>query len=315
MVSIIIPFVKEWPQVAFTIRSVAETLKGTQFKILAIDNLQKNMGEDRATKNIKAMANKHHWLEYHRKNEKLSHWQCKNYGIKNSSGEILLFIDAHCIAPRDLPLAIEYYQKNWEELNGSMHLPLTYHILENKRLIYKAVFDVPRGDHAYTFHTYSPNENRGEAVFEVPTMSTCGMMIHRSIIEKVGRWPSELGIYGGGEHFLNYTLAVMGYKKWIYKSSSALYHHGDKRGYSWNHHDYQRNRAIATYMFGGSRLLNLWMKSTAKLRPNEKNAMLMNIIDTCCDHRTLIKSKQVKTVEEFAHEWKGSYLAKGDWGV
>lgn len=274
------------------------------------------MGEDRGTQNVKAMAEKHPWLRYFRKNERLSHWQCKNFAMKEAKGEIFLFIDAHCIVPHDLYEALLYYQANWHILNGSMHLPLTYHILESKRLIYKAVFDLPRGDYAYTFHTYIPEEsNTTSPVFEVPAMSTCGMMIHKNIMEDIGGWPEELGIYSGGEHFLNYVLAITGYKKWIYKSTSALYHHGDKRGYNWNHHDQQRNRAIATYMIGGAKLLNLWMEKIAKLRPNEKNNMIRNIIDTCCDQRTLIESKQVMTVEEFAFQWKRSVYSKGDWSI
>lgn len=315
MISVIIPFIREWAQVVFTIRSVAEALKEIDFEILAIDNLQERGAQDRGTPNVEGMAKKNSWLRYIRKSDVLSHWQCKNLGMREAKGEIFLFVDAHCIAPyKDLAEACTHYEKNWEWMNGSLHMPLTYHILESKQLIYKAVFDIPKGDYAYTFHTLDHDDFDGEDILEVPAMSTCGMMIHKSLMSTMGYWPTELGIYGGGEHFLNYTMAVMGMKKYIYRTDACLYHHGDKRGYSWNHHDYQRNRAIATYMFGGESLLKLWMQSCAKLTHREKVNMTKNLIDSCSKQRSNIKKAQTVDIEDFAHKWKGSSLARGDWG-
>jgi glycosyltransferase involved in cell wall biosynthesis len=315
MITVVIPYIREWPQVVFTIRSVAEALKEIDFEIIAVDNLQKKAEADRGTANVSGMANKHGWLRYFHENGRLSHWQCKNLAMREAKGDIFLFVDAHCIAPyNDLAGACKYYEKNWEELNGSLHMPLTYHILEAKQLIYKAVFDLPRSDYAYTFHTLDHKEFLGKRVLEVPTMSTCGMMIHKTFMERIGFWPTELGIYGGGEHFLNYTMAVMGFKKYIYRTDSCLYHHGDKRGYSWNHHDYQRNRAIATYMFGGEKILLEWLNKSAKLRPREKDFMFADLLKKCIDQREKIRNAQTMTVEEFAASWKGSSLSKGDWG-
>lgn len=318
MISIILPFIKEWPQVVFTIRSIAEGLKGFPFEVIAIDNLQKSQGQDRGTPNVKAMAEKHEWLKYYRKQDLLSHWQCKNFGMSKAKYDVFMFIDAHCIVPNDFVQAVIYYRENWMNMKGSMHLPLTYHILESKRLIYKAVFDVPRGDYAYTFHTWNPQEHKDKLlenkIVEVPAMSTCGMMVHKTYMDRIGGWPTELGIYSGGEHFLNYVFATTGLYKWVYNSTSALYHHGDKRGYNWNHHNQQRNRAIATYMIGGEKLLLVWLKKCARLRPREQDFMFKDILEKCVEQRELIRKQQVMSVVEFANKWKGSYLAKGDWG-
>ena len=315
MVSIVIPFCREWPQVVFTLRSVAEMLRDIPFEIIAIDNLQSNQEEDRGSKNVKGLSSNLPWLRYVKKNEKLSSWQCRRYGAEVAKYDVVMYIDAHCIAPIDLAEAIKYYAENYEEMNGTMHLPLTYHILESKRLIYRAVIDIPRADYAYTFYSYRPIAYESELpVFEVPAMSCCGMMIHKKYYNAIGGIPTEMGIYGGGEHFLNYTLAVLGYKKWVYKSKSALYHHGDKRGYSWNHHDYQRNRAIATYMYGGEKILREWLDKCAKLRPREKDFIFIDILKKCVDQREKIRNNQVMSVEEFAHSWRSSSLSKGDWG-
>jgi hypothetical protein len=198
----------------------------------------------------------------------------------------------------------------YEELKGSLHMPLTYHILEPKQLMYKAVVERDKGDYHYVFHTFRPGDYFGRTKIEVPAMSTCGMMIHRSYMEKLGYWPTELGIYGGGENFMNFTMAVLGLKKWVWNGDS-LCHHGDKRGYAWNHYDQQRNRAIATYMFGGRRLLDLWINHKARFSPNESRRAKRSILDTLKEHRELIRSKQVYEIEEWVDRWRGHELMIG----
>ena len=54
--SVVVPYCREWPQVAFTIRSIYEELKGLDFEVLAVDNLQQGMAQDRGTENVKGMA-------------------------------------------------------------------------------------------------------------------------------------------------------------------------------------------------------------------------------------------------------------------
>lgn len=250
------------------------------------------------------------WLKYIKYEDKLSHWQAKNMGISQAEGDFFWFIDSHCIMPTSTAEAIQFYMDNYIRLNGSLHMPLTYHILEPRQLMYKTVVDQHGGDYHYTFHTFSQKQYGGKVV-EVPAMSTCGMMIHRSYLEQLGFWPTELGIYGGGENFMNFTMAVLGLKKWLWIGDS-LCHHGDNRGYSWNSFDYQRNRAIATYMFGGSRLLELWISKKAKLRRGEGTRVYRSIIDTLSQHRLIIKNNQKCTIEEWVDSWLGNELMIGE---
>ena len=316
-VSVIVPFVREWPQVAFTIRSVHESLKGIPHEVIAVDNLMSNMEEDRGSKNVRGMAKEWEskgdpWLKYYHYTDKLSHWQCKNFGMSKASGDILWFIDSHCIIPFEAIHFLQYYEENYEALNGSLHMPLTYHILEPKQLMYKAVVEVPKGDYHYVFHTFSRSKYlERERAIEVPAMSTCGMMIHKKYIELLGSWPEALGIYGGGENFMNFTMAVLGLKKWVWVGDS-LCHHGDKRGYSWNHRDQQKNRAIASYMFGGNALLKLWINSKARLTPRESRTVRSEILNECEDHRKHIVSNQVCEIEEWVDSWKQHELMIGE---
>ena len=108
--------------------------------------------------------------------------------------------------------------------------------------MYNRVVDIKKRIWHYTLCGYSYDE-----LIEVMAVSTCGMMISKEIFNQLGGWPKELGIYGGGENFMNYVMATQGFKKYIYPAKKALYHHGEKRGYSWNYDDHLRNRAIATY--------------------------------------------------------------------
>lgn len=317
MISVIVPFVREWPQIAFTIRSIHESLINVDHEVLAIDNLQENMQEDRGTKNIKGMASEWQnvndsWLKYYHYKDKLSHWQCKNFGMSKASGDIFWFIDGHCILPPTAVEAARYYKANYMELCGSLHMPLTYHILEPRQLMYKAVVQTGTADYAYTFHTFSRKKYSPNYTVEVPAMSTCGMMIHRTFMEQCGFWPTELGIYGGGEHFMNYTMAVLGLKKHVWVGDS-LYHHGDKRGYAWNHYDQQRNRALANYMFGGRRLMDCWLDKKAKLNGNESKRVRRSILDSSGEHRQWIKDNQLVEIEEWVKEWKDHELLIGEY--
>lgn len=273
---------------------------------------------DRATTNIEGMAKEWNktddpWLKYYKYDTHLSHWQCKNFGMSKANGNIFWFVDSHCILPTSAVKMVEVYSKNYEQFNGSLHMPLTYHILEPRQLMYKTVVDLPKGDYHYKFHTFNPANYLGYDVMEVPSMSTCGMMIHRKYMRKLGKWPKELGIYGGGENFINFTMAVLGMKKWLLVGDS-LCHHGDKRGYNWNLYDQQKNRAAATYMFGGRRLLNLWLSKVAKMGPGEKRKAERSILTNLVEHRKLIKESQVCEIEEWVDTWKDHELMIGDFG-
>ena len=304
--SVVIPFVNEFPQLLWTVQSVAQDLLGrAEFELIAINNYCEEVKaqdrvEDKGGETIHACQKGHTWLKYLEYKDKLSHWQSKNLGVRSSTGDILWFVDAHCVVSRDaLYNMFNYYIDNEEKINGSLHLPLTYKILEWHRLIYKLAGEIEQGNLHYSFTGYRSEEQP----YEVPCMSTCGMMLSRKVYDELGGWPSELGIYGGGENFINYTLAVLGMKKWIMTGKGTLFHHGEKRGYHWNGDDMIRNRFIANYMFGGDKWLTL-MRDNRK----GKKIVLQNIYEdvkaTCKEHRELIKSKQVILIEDWLRKWR-----------
>jgi len=302
--SVIIPYAQEWPMSVFTIRSVMEELEGrVDYEILAVDNWCPELEEqikksgakrDRTGEHLDALQKGYPWLRSLHYEEKLSHWQSKNYAVAHSTGKFLWFCDAHVAVRRDsLFNMYNYYKEHYEELNGTLHLPLSYHIMESHRLIYKLVTALERGEVHYSFTGYRV----AEEPYRVPCMSTCGMMMTRDLFIELGGWPVQLGIYGGGENFINFTLAVLGKTVNIFPGKQ-LCHHGDKRGYHWNGDDYVRNRTIANYIFGGVDLARRFIDN----RKGSKRVLyniLNDVLDTCETHRNLIEEKQVISIEDW----------------
>ena len=304
--SVIIPFVNEWPQVIWTVKSIAEELRDrVDFEIITVNNYcdtvkkQGKGDEDKAGAYLKNVEGGNKWLKAIEYKDKLSHWNAKRVGIEASSGKFIFFCDAHCVISRNsLYKMFNLYRSSHKALTGTMHLPLTYQIMEWRSLIYTLDSDYDRGLLHYHFCSYRPNMQP----YEVPCMSTCGMIITREMYDRIGGWPKELGIYGGGENFINFTLAMLGYKKWI-MPVAPLYHHGEKRGYASDYTDSLRNRAIASYLYGGEN----WMKrflDNCRGRDNVKAMIHDNIIEACKDQRHLIASQQVFEVKEWIELWQ-----------
>jgi len=309
--SIIIPFAQEHPQIAFTVQAIyCELRDKCDFEIIVIDNhcaeLQaQGITRDDGGKYMSALANEHRpWLKYLTYDKKLSHWQAKNTGVAASDGEFLWFVDSHCIPSQGSLLDMfNYYKDNHRQLNGSLHMPLSY-MLERPglELIYKLVTDQAAGVVHYTFSRYKPDTKP----YQVPCMSTCGMMISRAIYDRLGGWPKQLGIYGGGEHFINFTMAVLGMTINI-APTAPLYHYAAPRGYSWNYNDYHRNRCIATYVFGGE---DWAFRYIMNIKPHDPSGDLLkkSIFSTvvgskeCVAHRAHIKARQIKTIDEWLME-------------
>lgn len=302
--SIIIPGVNEFPQNLFTVNNLwCELRDRADFEVIYVDNFcrvvqDQGRPEDKGFSKMKELSKLHPWLKVFRYDKKLSHWQAKNFGIEQSSGHFLFFMDAHCILSRNSLFDMySYYRDHWEQIHGSLHLPLSYMLdAPGRELIYKLKFDYQAGEVHYSFTRYPRPGN----VLPVPCMSTCGMMICRNIlVDKMGGWPSELGIYGGGENFINFVLAILGYTVNVFPSG-PLYHYADSRGYSWNHDDWVRNRIIASYMIDGNEL----PKNFVKYRKGNQQVLhklLHTVIDNkaCNDHRNLVKKSQAISIGEW----------------
>jgi len=316
--SVIIPYCNEYPMIMATIRSVHEELKGIDHKIVAVDNYCEEVraqgrepdschthikdGKE-VEGHIQSMSRITPWLQYMRFDKMLSHWQAKKFAIDNTDSPFIMFVDAHCIPSRDgLSSMFRYYEEHYKELDGTTALPLSYHLIEDRRLIYKLVFDETSGQCEYTF-TSMPK--RSELVFQVPCMSSCGGLLTRDLYNLTGGFPQR-SAYSGGEQFLNFTLAVLGKKVWIYNNGGVLHHHGAPRGYSYNWHGYQVNRAAAALCFGGEKWLTLYLNrlDLKGVAQNVKDEIYKEAMLLAGEQRKTIETKQIITIEEWAKQWK-----------
>ena len=314
--SVIIPYALEYPQNVFTIRQIASSLEGKiDFEIIAVDNYCSELEEQQKTKGLKVVNDKtfdqlkevsrsHKWLKPIKYTEKLSCWQARGLGIQHSTGNIIYLVDAHCIVDGLAEMAL-WYDQHKEELNGTLHTPLTYQIMEYRKLIYKLKTDIDKGVVHYTFSTFKSSQNP----YEVPCMSSCGMMIDKDIIvNNLGNFPSELGIYGGGENFLNFTLAIIGKKKWIYPKATC-YHHGAPRKYSFNYNDHKRNQGIAAYLHSGAEFCRLFLQN-CKGSAHTLNKIYDSIVNNqkLVQHRKLIQQQQKVSIEDWLDTWENQKI-------
>lgn len=306
--TVISPYCNEYPQICFTICNLRCELEQSDidWEIISISNTGTDKGFERVkaiqTPMIKA-------LEY---NDKLSHWNAKNYGVAHSTGDVLFFIDSHVILAKNaLVNAYKYYISHYEELHGTLHLPILYlGEINGRELEYKMICNITddkqgldnnpkNGPHnlhyVFTRHKHISPSHR------VSCMSTCGMLMSREIYDKLGGWPTEMGIYGGGENFINFTLAMMGYHINVYSAPSVLHHFADKRGYSWNYNDWIRNRIIASYMCGGEEWARIYAIN-AKGRRNVLEGMWQDVVGKCKDQRVHIEKSIVMSPREWVRK-------------
>lgn len=258
--SIIIPACNEMPQLRFTIQSLYNELSNVgDFEIIVIDNHTEEVTKQGFPHDktydamVKLSESAAPYIVPLRDDANLSHWNAKNKAIDVAKSDLLFFCDAHVmLSPGSLKRMIAFYRDHWQEINGSFHLPLSY--LNDKRgneLVYMLVENPDLGLCHYRFTPYVKHAPSNAPYFRVPCMSTCGMMIHKSLlVDIIGKWPTQLGIYGGGENFLNFVQAVLGMTPHVL-CGEPLYHYAAPRGYRWNHFDWVRNRLIAIFLAGG----------------------------------------------------------------
>lgn len=347
--SIIMPFCNEVPQCLFTIQSLIEELDGfCKYEILAIDNMSDQYincqtDADYDGKTIKIGDHSRSFPVrqrefFHQKvfNKKLNmevdrfigtyffkkgivkylqydarqgHWQAKNYGIANSTGKYLFFIDAHCVMKRDsLRKMIQFLRDRPNEKIGGVHAYINY-MLDSHSLEYKP----QKKTFGYQFCSAQtvwqdlPNGKkravRRPEPYQVCVMSTCGMLTPRSAIEALGGWNKELGIYGGGESYINWKQSTCGWSHWIHPECEC-WHWAEKRGYSWNHTDFVRNSFIAAYCVGGDEFLNQQVELRCqKDRPEVIERLAADIRENCTDDMEFIRNNQIISFNDYIDYW------------
>ena len=337
-----IPFCNELPQAVLTIQSVIEELDGfCDYEVIAVDNrsdqqikctvgpyssptennyfvdgfkepkLREYSLEQRnyfkrpdSGKVLSTLFFRQGKIKYFIYDDKLSHWNAKNVGIKESKGKYVMFLDAHCIMKRDsIRKMITFLREKENEKIGAVHSYINY-MLDSNALEYRT--QIKFFGYQFCSHQRDEVEVNGRKIvkfksqpYKVAVMSTCGMMCPRKVLDELGGWNPELGIYGGGESYINWKQSTCGYPHWIHPEAWC-WHYADKRGYSWNHVDYIRNSFIAAYCVGGDK----WLDQQVVLRKEkDRPAVIDKIAEDvrakCGEDRKFIAERQVISLEDF----------------
>jgi glycosyltransferase involved in cell wall biosynthesis len=297
----------------FTIQSLIEELDGfCKYEIIVIDNMSNDEikcdagGRKFTVQQRRKFYNNGRALNtwFFRKgvvkyliyDKKQGHWNAKNYGIKHSTGKYLFFIDSHCVMKRDSLRKMLMWIEKVNKPIGGLHSYICY-MLDSHRLEYKP----QRKTFGYQFCSAQPNKTKP---YKVCVMSTCGMLTPRSVIDELGAWHSELGIYGGGESYINWKQSTCGYDHYIHPEA-VCWHYAEKRGYSWNHTDFVRNSFIAAYVVGGEEFLD--QQVNLRLKRDKKEViegLRKYVIEKCKEERAFIKSRQTVTFEDYITYWE-----------
>jgi len=322
--AVVIPYAQEGANTFFTCRSVHENLQDIEHEIIVIDNMCPELmeqlnkkgevpdrGHDHLNKkgeecksHPSVIAKQSSWLKYLKYDLTLSHWRCKSFAIEQSDADYFMFIDAHCIPSNDaLTGMYEHYLLNEEYYNGTIHLPLTYNILEDKRLTYSLQWQPEKGFIGYTF---CAARETNDVTYEVPCMSSCGSLMSRKVYNKMYSAWAGLTSYSGGEHIMNYVLALQGHKHWIY-NYGTLHHHGNERGYHWNWMGYQYNRATAMYLINGEEFMWKYLNNIGCSDKTLLMSIGSSVIENYCSTRKNCVNNQTITLEDYLERWKIDY--------
>lgn len=248
-------------------------------------------------------------VKYFQYDDKQGHWNAKNKGIEESSGKFLFFLDAHCIMKRDsLRHMIDFLRNPPEEKVGGVHAYINY-MLDSRCLEYRPQRGKMFG-YQFCSHQVEAYQEGGVRKTRFPTkpykicvMSTCGMMCPREVMEDLGGWHPEFGIYCGGEGYMNYKQSTCGYHHWIHPKAQC-WHWAENRGYSWNHPDYVRNEQIAAYVCGGHKALEFCIEGRGSTPPIL--AIADDVVEKCTQEREFIKSRQVESLDEYMDRWEAN---------
>jgi hypothetical protein len=136
------------------------------------------------------------------------------------------------------------------------------------------------------------------------------MLSPRSVIDKLGAWNPEFGIYGGGESYINWKQSTCGYDHYIHPEA-VCWHYAEKRGYAWNHTDFVRNSFIAAYCVGGYDFLNQQVELRKKKDRHEViDGLAKDVIEKCKEDMEFIKKNQVISFEDYITYWEKN---PGNW--
>lgn len=294
-VSVIIPSRNEMKNLLWTLQCVQVGLEGTEYEMIPVLNL---CDKEDAEQLEKYWPARNGIMQVVRYDEKPSCWQARNAGAAVAEGEYLLFLDSHVAFGEGALKGLIEFHEGWK---GIAHIPLCYWLEEN------------RPNYGYT---WKPEKFWGnwtrvkpDPPYDVPLSGASSLLIDKEVFEEVGGFHPSLGIYGGGETYLDLKAQMFGHRVRMCVGHK-LFHMTEKRGYAWTGDDFKRNFMMAAYALGGEKHLDTvyqhyfkgmrgnkdWEEGLGKLRTQ---AILLAAAD-----REWIEENAKYTLDEVIDGWR-----------
>ncbi len=167
-------------------------------------------------------------------------WQTRQRCADIAQGDYLFWCDSHVLVRGDDLVRAVAWHSGWK---GTLKFGLNYILEAPHRTLYQ--------------YKWRPDKFWGDWSRELPQPPDYRIMcsgthglIDRDVFEEIGGLHPALGIYGGGEPYLDFKQHMFGYEIRCHPAFQ-VWHLAEKRGYSWNQQDLWRNFMIASFAVGG----------------------------------------------------------------
>jgi glycosyltransferase involved in cell wall biosynthesis len=243
LVSVIIPFCNEGQNTLWTMQGFVDQFQGwCDFEIIIVSNKSDPEHLEKFSRWVDHP--KIPWFRLVEYNDKQSGWQTRNYGASLATGKYLFFCDAHIYPKPNAYRGLVEFHEGW---TGIAHCPLCYWI------------DPTRPNYGYVWQAYKfwgrwtrslPKSPMGD----VPLSGSSSLLIDREVFEEVRGFHPALGIYGGGETYIDLKVQMFGHKVRM-AIDHHIYHLSETRGYRWNNENFRFNKMLAAFTIGGEKYL------------------------------------------------------------
>ena len=242
IVSVIIPTRNEHQNLKWTLQAAMADLEGMDYELIPVLNRCHPDEPDDLRRYMPFKNDRGQVLVY---NDKPSCWQARNFGAEHAKGKYLLFLDSHVIpSPGSYRRLIEYHE-GWK---GVAHCAVNYWLEFEHKTLYGYRWQPEKFWGTWTRVKPEPPD------YKVIMSGTSSSLIDRDVFFEIRGFNEHLGIYGGGEPYLDLKVQMFGYDVRL-PPDCRLWHLTEPRGYNWNNNDLHRNFMIAAFALGGEEFL------------------------------------------------------------
>jgi glycosyltransferase involved in cell wall biosynthesis len=239
MVSVIIPSRNELQNLLWTLQAAAADLEGLDFELIPVLNKCHPDDFGKVAKYWPFQKGRcGQVIEY---NEKASCWQARNAGAKVATGDYYLFLDSHVIPSPGSFKRLVAFHDGWK---GVAHCGLQYWLEPCEKTCWGYEWRPEKFWGNWTHKLPKP------PTFDVPLSGTSSSLIDADLFWQIGGWHEKLGIYGGGEPYLDLLVQRYGHHVRM-PPDCRLWHLTENRGYSWNSEDLHYNFLLTALVVGG----------------------------------------------------------------